>query len=330
MKKTINIFCLSIILLVVGMISGFFAYEYGFFGNLPCSKLKFQFIDKDLSCNTSLVVKKHAYIELKGKLKNFIQQKKDNGDISVASIYFRDLNNGPTLGINEHENFAPASLLKVPMLITYLSLNEEDPGFLSRVIKFTKPKEENILTQDIVPGKSVEEGTPYTVNELLKYMIKYSDNNAYLALAQYLNQTPGYKEVFFDVMYRLGMVQPDNASEDDLTTKLYSSLFIQLYYASFFQKKETSETALALLSDTDFHQGLEAGLPAGTKIAHKFGERQTETGQNQLHDCGIIYYPQNPYFLCVMTRGEGSIGRLTSIIAAISKMVYEEFDSRKI
>ena len=41
----------------------------------------------------------------------------------------------------------------------------------------------------------------------------------------------------------------------------------------------------------------------------------------QLHDCGIIYYPGNPYLLCVMTRGD-SFGELSSTIRDISDIIY--------
>ena len=66
-----------------------------------------------------------------------------------------------------------------------------------------------------------------------------------------------------------------------------------------------SEKALGLLQKSEFHKGLVAGVPSGTIVAHKFGERDGLTiGEKQLHDCGIIYYPGNPYLLCVMTRGD--------------------------
>ena len=42
----------------------------------------------------------------------------------------------------------------------------------------------------------------------------------------------------------------------------------------------------------------------------------------QLHDCGIIYYPNNTYLLCIMTRGK-DFKQLESVIAGISKTVYE-------
>jgi hypothetical protein len=68
---------------------------------------------------------------------------------------------------------------------------------------------------------------------------------------------------------------------------------------------------------------------ANIPVAHKFGERTGFAGGvKQLHDCGIVYYPKNPYLLCIMTRGT-DFTKLESTIAAVSKMVYQEFDSRK-
>jgi len=43
-------------------------------------------------------------------------------------------------------------------------------------------------------------------------------------------------------------------------------------------------------------------------------------GLVQLHDCGIVYSAQRPYFLCVMTRGS-DVQRLAGVIAQASRFV---------
>jgi hypothetical protein len=94
----------------------------------------------------------------------------------------------------------------------------------------------------------------------------------------------------------------------------------------------TSEQALGLLTTTDFTQGLVAGVSATTTVAHKFGE-QTDTDTNgqvidrELHDCGIVYYPNNPYFLCVMTKGQ-DFSTLAKIISGISNSVFNYVSSQ--
>jgi hypothetical protein len=50
---------------------------------------------------------------------------------------------------------------------------------------------------------------------------------------------------------------------------------------------------------------------------------------HQLHDCGIVYFPDNPYIICVMTRGD-DVNELAPVVAHISKMVYDEFESRRV
>jgi beta-lactamase class A len=83
-----------------------------------------------------------------------------------------------------------------------------------------------------------------------------------------------------------------------------------------------SNKALEILSTVEFRDGLRAKLPPEIKIAHKFGERGTRDGF-QLHDCGIVYYPERPYLLCVMTRGQ-DMDSLKEVIQDISFMVYSE------
>ena len=44
---------------------------------------------------------------------------------------------------------------------------------------------------------------------------------------------------------------------------------------------------------------------------------------NELHDCGIIYYPNHPYFLCVMTKG-ADFPVLAGVIREVSQTAWEE------
>jgi len=72
-----------------------------------------------------------------------------------------------------------------------------------------------------------------------------------------------------------------------------------------------------------YKEGLVGGLPEGIKVAHKFGERAyEESGVKQFHDCGIIYYPNKPYLLCVMTRGD-DFNTLQGIVRQVSQTVYQ-------
>jgi beta-lactamase class A len=69
-----------------------------------------------------------------------------------------------------------------------------------------------------------------------------------------------------------------------------------------------------------------AGVPAGISVANKFGERELADGTRQLHDCGIVYHPERPYVLCVMTKG-ASFEQLSRTVADVSQLVYREIDT---
>jgi len=91
------------------------------------------------------------------------------------SLYFRNLNNGPWFGINESEQFFPASLIKLPILIMYLKWVELDPSVLLKELKITKLSE---VAQVYKSEKTLELGKTYTVKDLLEYLIVYSENSA--------------------------------------------------------------------------------------------------------------------------------------------------------
>ncbi len=260
-------------------------------------------------------------IDFTSEMKSFVEGVKSTLGVSDVSVYFRDLNNGPIVGVNQDGNFAPASLLKVPVLISYLKWAEEKPDVLTEKILYQAPVNVG-YQQQFAPSVPLEVGTAYTAKELLEIMIKYSDNQALVLLFKRLPKH--YQEE----LYTLLGVDPELITDPTarLTIRQYSIFFRVLFNASFLSRTH-SEYALDLLTQTTFEDGIRASVPLNIPIAHKFGERKTSGDLQQFHDCGIVYYPNHPYLLCVMTRGN-DVNALIAAIAQTSEYVYQKIDEQ--
>jgi len=279
----------------------------------------YKYINPILECNTD-IEQNNNLTTLKKSIETIIKDETYNKNISFASIYFRDLNNGPWLGINEKEYFSPASLIKVPVLIAYLKQAETNPDILKKEIVpvITTSSGDNI--QNIKPSISLAPDKKYTVEDLLEKMIIYSDNDAYNTLSGNLNPDD-FGKIFqdLDIDISKAFTSPNG---DIITVKDYASFYRILFNASYLNQ-DMSEKALSLLSQSQYKDGLVAGVPQNISIAHKFGERKfSDTGETQLHDCGIIYLPKKPYLLCVMTRGN-DISKASQTIKTISNKVFQ-------
>ena len=264
---------------------------------------------------------------LKKKVAEFIDQKSGDNIIISASVYFRDLNNGPWFGLNEKEGFSPASLLKVPILITYFSAAEKDSQLLDKKIIFTGKLTEDIAVPDIDSGDEMVVGQSYSVRELMRRMIVFSDNDAKNLLLLNLDAK------IFDQCYRdLGITIPDvRTPEDFMSVKDYASFFRMLFNASYLNRG-FSNAALEILTEVEFKDGLMSGVDKNVEVAHKFGERVNMINGRevkQLHDCGIVYYPGHPYLICVMTRGQ-NFGEMAEVIKDISRIVYDEVERKSV
>lgn len=236
------------------------------------------------------------------------------------SVYYRDLKSIYWFGINEGEKFIPASLLKVPLMIGYFKLAENNPDIPTKKIKFEK--ESDALVPFFQPSKKIEVGKSYSADELIYRMIVYSDNEAKSLLLENFG-TDILSKVFEDMHLDLELGSDEKVM---VTVKDYSSFFRILYNATYLDR-DYSEKALDYLSRSEFRKGLVAGVPKDTIVAHKFGERNIN-GQRQLHDCGIVYHPVSPYVLCVMTKGEDYI-KMSKIIKEISAWVYDKVDKKQ-
>ena len=94
---------------------------------------------------------------LKADLNMTIGEWEKKGHVKSVSVYLRDLNDGSWINIDGTEQFMPGSLLKVPIMITWLKQEMEHPGTLKKEYVFTKPAQ-NLPAQayessSIIPNK---------------------------------------------------------------------------------------------------------------------------------------------------------------------------------
>lgn len=260
-------------------------------------------------------------LPLKTTLEKYTDEAKRSGDIKDVSVYFQDLNSGKWTGVNQDDMYSPASLLKVPIMMAYYKLAEKDPSVLGTRFQYQGDGDKSIV-QMVKPQEYLIAGHSYSVDDLIYRMVVYSDNDARIVLLNHVDQ-----KIIFQLFSDLKIPMPQNLTDASnfLSARMYSRFFRVLFNASYLDDT-SSEKAFDLLVQSDFSSGLVASLPPDIKVAHKFGEREYVNAQggvvsNELHDCGIVYYPLHPYLLCVMTKGE-NFDELTKVLRNVSAETY--------
>ncbi len=250
------------------------------------------------------------------KIKKYIEESIKNKVIFSCSVYFRKLDNGHWIGVNEKETYAPASLLKVPFMMAALRQAEQDPTFLSKKILY-QPFDDGMVQNITDKSFRLVPEQEYSIEELINYMIVYSDNISKDIVLENLLLTN-----FYEAFAVLGIEVDNYGIEDNfLTVKDYATYFRMLYNATYLSK-DMSNKALDILTQTTFKSGIVAGLPDNIVVAHKFGERTfVNSPIKQLHEGGIVYLHNHPYILVVMVKGT-DFNANQKVIQDISRLIY--------
>jgi beta-lactamase class A len=80
--------------------------------------------------------------------------------------------------------------------------------------------------------------------------------------------------------------------------------------------KESSRRMIEVLERQTFNDGIPAGLPPGTRVAHKTGEITRIQ-----HDAAIVFAPR-PFVLVILTRGLDDASQGSALIATITRELY--------
>ena len=253
-----------------------------------------------------------------------VQSILDKHKAQTIAIAFYDMRDGRTYFHNEREVFHAASTMKVPVMLGIFEAVSRGE------LRFDQPvRVRNEFT-------SIFDGSPYTLNPkddsddemykfvgrevplefLVRRMIVRSSNLATNNVIDLVGAKP-----VMAIMKRIGAndiqvlrgVEDQKAYDHGMnnTTTAYDLMLV-------FRALMPSQPMIDILAAQEFNSGIPAGLPHGTRVAHKTGDITRVA-----HDAGIVFRPDGPaYVLVVLTRGFEKLKDANKVIAQISRAVW--------
>jgi beta-lactamase class A len=255
---------------------------------------------------------------IKAAGENIIEKNKKNNIISDASVYFRNLESGECITINDDVKYNPGSLFKLPVLMTYLKLSETNTQLLNSSITYDAVMP-NTPAQTFGEQSKIKFGGTYTIKMLLEEMAINSDNNATMLLNNFLD-TKVLNQIFTDLEIEV----PDMHNIKYAVSAKDYSKFLRVLYNSTYLNDENSEYALQILTKSPFKAGITKNLLSGTVCAHKFGEFGDAYGNVQLHESAIVYVNKQPYLLTIMSKGS-DVKALPNFIASLATTLHTAY-----
>ena len=253
---------------------------------------------------------------------------------AIVAVSYRDLQTGETLHIAADTVFHAASTMKIPVMIEVLKRAQDGAFSLEQqlllVNQFASLADGSpfSLNKDD-DGDSVlysKIGDRVTVRELLTRMITRSSNlatNQLIELVGAANVTATARKLGAAHLSVLRGVEDQKAFDKGMinttTSRDLATLLEAIEKGTVLSAANSAEMRTILLAQ-EFNEKIPAGLPSGTKVAHKTGEITAVS-----HDAAIVYPPNSkPYVLVVLTKGIRDGKASSALIADISRLVWNE------
>jgi beta-lactamase class A len=223
----------------------------------------------------------------------------------TVGLYVKDLKTGETLSIRGREQFASASVIKVPILVELFHQIEKGP------LKLTDPL--IMLASDQRPGSGVLQflSTPHslTVADAAMLMTILSDNSATNLIIDKvgirnvnarmdslgLRQTRLHAKVFLGTSTTIDTAATRQWGFGVTTPEEMGTLFEKIYNNTAASEASSKQMLDMLRRNFDYEE-IPRLLPAGVTVAHKTGKLNESR-----HDCGIVYNKARDYVLCIFT-----------------------------
>lgn len=247
-----------------------------------------------------------------------------------VAVAFESLDSRAAWFLRADEPFHAASTMKVPVLIELYRQAHEDKLRLGDALvirnEFHSLADGSLYALDPVDDSEAElyraVGSTRTLAELSDLMITVSSNLATNLLIERLgvdNIQRGVHVLGADGMRVLRGVEDAKAFQQGLnntTTAHGLARLMEAIARGQAVDSASSEAMRATLMRQTFNDGIPAGLPAGTAVAHKTGEITRIQ-----HDAAIVYAPR-PFVLVILTRGIADPKESSALIANIARQLY--------
>jgi beta-lactamase class A len=253
---------------------------------------------------------------------------RSGADVGLA---FRRLDGGAELFIDADKAFHAASTMKVPVMIELFRQSRAGTLSLDEPLPIRNQ------------FRSIVDGTPYSLSEgddsdrevyaavgktmtlrhLCELMIVTSSNFAANLLIDRLGAASVQRTT--EALGAGGMqvlrgVEDQKAFDKGLNnTTTARALMVLLERLARHQAVDAQSDAamIAILERQRLNEGIPAGVPAGTAVAHKTGSITRIH-----HDAAVVYGP-HPYVLVVLVRGIDEQQKSAALIAELSRVVYD-------
>jgi beta-lactamase class A len=263
------------------------------------------------------------------KLRANIEERirKSGADVGVA---FRRLDGRSAYLFHEEESFHAASTMKIPVMIELFhqgrqgKLKLEDPLLIKN--EFHSLTDGSIYTLDPADDSEADlykaVGQTRTLRQLAELMITVSSNFATNLLIEKLgveNIRATVHAMGADGMNVLRGVEDNKAfaaGMNNTTTARGLLVLLEAIARGEAVDKESSREMIAILERQKFNEGIPAGLPAGTRVAHKTGEI------TKIHHDAAIVFAGRPFVLVILVRGMADIKESSALMAEIAREIY--------
>jgi len=252
---------------------------------------------------------------------------------AVVGVYYKSLKSGELVTIAPDSSFHAASTMKVPVMIEFFrqvergGLAEQQPVLL--VNQFASIVDGSPFSVASIDDSDstmyLRLGSRVPARELVERMIVRSSNlatNAVIALIGPAHANSTAHALGARNIRLLRGVEDGKAFQKGLnntTTARDLGVLLESIDRGRAASSRSCGEMLGILSRQEFNDEIPAGLPPGTRVAHKTGQI---TGV--LHDAAIVYPPgESTYVLVVLTRNVPDERVARTLIADLSRLVYE-------
>lgn len=234
-------------------------------------------------------------------------------EVEAYSVVVKSVEDGRGALINPDKVFYAASLFKVAVM--YEVFHQRSLGLLSF--------DERLLVTPYYAGFDlgtlpVEVCQTLSIGEALGYMMSISDNTSAVLLQDRVGSANINRS-----LEALGLTTTRLLPDDLPTTAADMALLMEMIARGKAVDAEVSQEMVNLLVSEELDNGLRAGVPEGTLVAHKTGN-----WSNATHDAGIVYPPTGrtgapgaTYVLAVLSEKPYE----TELTAKLSQVVYEYY-----